>query len=48
MKTFARKLGFDIVCIATAEPFVRDERAPIERIRRGFMDGMDWYTEERV
>ena len=48
IKTFARKLGFDIVGIATAEPFVRDERASIERIRRGFMDGMDWYTEERV
>ena len=48
IKTLARKLGFDILGITTAEPFVRDERASIERIRRGLMDGMDWYTEERV
>ena len=44
----ARALGFDLVGIASAEPFLRDERAAIDRIRSGLMDGLSWYTEERV
>ena len=44
----ARDLGFDLVGIASAEPFLRDERAAIDRIRSGLMDGLPWYTEERV
>ena len=42
------ELGFDIVGITTAEPFLRDEEAAIERVRQGLMDGLPWYTEERV
>ena len=48
MKQYGRSLGFDIVGITTAEPFYRDEQAAVERIRDGLMDGLPWYTEERV
>ena len=48
IKDYGEELGFDIVGITTAEPFLRDERAAIERIRKGLMDGLPWYTEERV
>ncbi len=48
VKQLGRSLGFDVVGITTAEPFVRDERAAIGRIRDGLMDGLPWYTEERV
>ena len=48
IKEYGRDLGFDIVGIASAEPFLRDERAAIQRIREGLMDGLPWYTEERV
>ena len=48
VKQYAKSLGFDIVGITSAEPFVRDERAAIQRIRQGLMDGLPWYTEERV
>ena len=48
VKRYARSLGFDIVGIASAEPFLRDEKAAGERVRAGLMDGLPWYTEERV
>ena len=48
IKEYGKELGFDIVGITSAEPFLRDEQAAIERIRQGFMDGLPWYTEERV
>ena len=48
IKQYGKDLGFDIVGITTAEPFIRDEQAAIERIRGGLMDGLPWYTEERV
>ena len=48
VKRYARSLGFDIVGIASAEPFLRDEKAAVERVRAGLMDGLPWYTEERV
>ena len=48
IKQYALELGFDIVGITSAEPFLRDEQAAIERIRDGLMDGLPWYTEERV
>ena len=48
IKALARSLGFDRVGIADAEPFLRDERAAAERVRDGLMDGLPWYTEERV
>ncbi|MCZ6891323.1 MAG: tRNA epoxyqueuosine(34) reductase QueG [Chloroflexi bacterium] len=45
---YARELGFDLVRIASAEPLTRDGEAARERVHRGYMDGMAWYTEERV
>ena len=48
IKRYGRELGFDIVGITMAEPFPRDEMAAIDRIRQGLMDGLPWYTEERV
>jgi epoxyqueuosine reductase len=48
IKDYARGLGFDVVGITTAEPFLRDERAATQRVRDGLMDGLPWYTEERV
>ena len=48
IKRYARGLGFDSVGIASAEPFSRDEQAAVQRVRQGLMDGLPWYTEERV
>ena len=48
IKRYARELGFDRVGIGSAAPFVRDESAAVERVRAGLMDGLPWYTEERV
>ena len=48
VKDYGRELGFDLVGITTGEPFTRDERAATERVRNGLMDGLPWYTEERV
>ena len=44
----AQELGFDLVRIASAEPLIRDGEAARERVQRGYMNGMAWYTEERV
>ena len=48
VKALALEIGFDRVGITGAEPFVRDEAAAVERVRSGLMDGLPWYTEERV
>jgi epoxyqueuosine reductase QueG len=48
VKDLGRSLGFDLVGITTAESFPRDEAAAVERVRNGLMDGLTWYTEERV
>jgi len=48
IKEYARGLGFDLVGITTSEPFYRDGRAGVGRIRRRLMDGLPWYTEERA
>lgn len=48
IKKHGRELGFDLVGITTAEPFQRDEKASIERVEAGLMDGLPWYTLERV
>ena len=48
MKALALSLGFDRVGITDAAPFARDEEAATERVRDGLMDGLPWYTEERV
>jgi epoxyqueuosine reductase len=48
IKEFAKSLGFDLVGITDAEPFLQDEAIALERVRNGYMDGLPWYTEERV
>lgn len=48
IKSYAMSLGFDIVGIASAEPFLRDEKVALARVRDGLMAGLSWYTEERV
>ena len=48
MKALALSLGFDRVGITDAAPFTRDEEAAAQRVRDGLMDGLPWYTEERV
>ncbi len=48
IKSLALELGFDRIGIADAKPFIRDEKAALERTRAGLMDGLPWYTEERV
>ena len=45
---YARELGFDLVRIASAEPFTERGEIARERVRQGYMDGMPWFTEERV
>ena len=47
-KALGKSLGFDLVGITTAERFERDERAALERVNGGLMDGLPWYTAERV
>ena len=44
----AKEIGFDLVRVTSADPFLRDEQAAIERVRNGLMDGLSWYTEDRV
>ncbi len=48
VKRRARELGFDLVGIASADPFLQEEEAALQRQRQGLMDGLPWYTEERV
>ena len=48
VKVLARSLGFDIAGITSADGFERDEAAALDRVRQGLMDGLAWYTEERV
>ena len=45
---YAREAGFDEVRIASAEPFPEHNEVARQRVRLGYMDGMPWYTEERV
>ena len=44
----ALDLGFDLVRVTSAEPFVEDGEAAQERMRDGFLDGMPWFTRERA
>ena len=48
IKDLAKEIGFDVVGITTADPFPRDEEAALDRISQGLMDGLHWYTKERV
>ena len=44
----ARACGFDLVGVTSADDFISDREATLERIRDGHMDGLPWYTESRV
>ena len=44
----ARKCGFDLVGITSADDFAADRAAALERLRDGRMEGLPWYTESRV
>ena len=44
----ARDLGFEIVRVTTADPFPQDAKSAVDSIKKGHMEGMPWFTEERV
>ncbi len=48
VKQRARELGFDLVGITSADPFPSHEEVTVQRIREGRMDGLPWFTEQRV
>ena len=48
VKGWAKELGFDLVGIASAEPFDDHQDVTLERIQAGLMDGLSWYTQARV
>ena len=48
VKECALESGFDMVRVTSADEFVRDRDAALERIKSGMMDGLPWYTESRV
>lgn len=48
LETRARELGFVAVGTTTAEPFREAEAAALERTEQGLMDGLTWWTKERI
>jgi len=48
IKEYAYSLGFDSARITTGGAFPEAERAIKERINRGMMDGLPWFTAERA
>ena len=48
VKEYALEVGFDLVRITSAEEFAQDRELALERIRDGLMDGLPWYSPERV
>ena len=48
VKRAARDAGFDFVGVAAPDDFADAERATIDRIRSGLMDGLPWFHEARV
>ena len=48
VKECALEAGFDLVKVTSADEFVRDRDAALERIDTGLMDGLPWYTKSRV
>jgi epoxyqueuosine reductase len=48
VKEYAYSLGFDTVRITTAQEFPEAERIIKERIARGLMEGLPWFTAERA
>ncbi len=48
IKEYAYSLGFDAAHITSAAAFPEAERVIKERIARGLMDGLPWFTAERA
>src|SRR5579862_4173971 len=48
VKQLALEAGFDLVGIASVEPFERERQAIAERIDAGMFDGLPWFTRERA
>src|SRR2546429_9528237 len=48
IKAYAYTLGFDSVAITTAEEFPEARHIMQQRIARGLMDGLPWFTAERA
>ena len=48
VKECALDAGFDLVRVTSADEFVRDRNAALDRIKSGLMDGLPRYTESRV
>lgn len=48
LKAYARSIGLDVVRIARARPWPEVEAVVVSRVRAGLMDGLPWFTEERV
>ena len=45
---YAHEVGFDQVRIASAEPLTDHGQIAKDRVRQGYMDGIPWFTQERV
>ena len=48
LKTRARELGFAAAGATGAEPFIEAEAAALARTKAGLMDGLPWWSAERV
>jgi epoxyqueuosine reductase len=48
IKQCAIELGFDLVRVTSAAEFDHDRAIALERLDRGLMDGLPWYTQARV
>lgn len=48
VKAIGLEVGFDLVGITTADPLPEAERAILERLRSGMLEGMPWITENRA
>ena len=48
VKSCATELGFDLVRITTAEDFAPDRESAFRRIEEGLMDGLPWFSKNRV
>lgn len=48
LKAFARDLGFCAVGVTSARPFDETRQVTQRRIAEGLMDGLPWFTAERI
>ena len=48
VKEAAKQAGFDVVGIASADVFRERGETAKERVTEGLMDGLPWFTEERI